>query len=78
MEGRFDHCFMRIVLDNMCGQKWNKAIESPAYQHMTEEQMQIAIQIGELFLEGEQGKLTLREMDDISRIYRNNMQYNKK
>lgn len=47
---RFNHCFARIILDNICGCEWYKMIEKPAYKHMTEAQLKQAIALGEELL----------------------------
>lgn len=42
-----DHCFARIILDAVTEDTpWMNKIKSPAYKHMTEEQLRRAIQIG--------------------------------
>jgi len=43
---RQNHCFQRIVLDNLFGRCWYEALERgriPAYQQLTEEQLERAI-----------------------------------
>lgn len=47
---RLNHCFARIILDNICGCEWYQVIEKPAYKHMSEDQLQQAISLGEAFL----------------------------
>ncbi|MGF1498256.1 MAG: hypothetical protein ACFB8W_15750 [Elainellaceae cyanobacterium] len=47
---RFNHCFARIILDNICGCEWYRVIEKPAYKHMTDEQLEQAIALGREFL----------------------------
>ncbi len=34
-----EHCFQRIVLDEICGGVWYVFIERPAYQHLTMDQV---------------------------------------
>jgi hypothetical protein len=34
-----NHCFQRIMLDNVCGGQWNTFIAAPAYQHMSDQQL---------------------------------------
>jgi len=48
---RFNHCFTRIILDNVFGKPWYEAIAKPAYKNMTEAQMKEAIAIGQAFLD---------------------------
>lgn len=55
---RFNHCFARIILDNVCGCPWYQVIEKPAYRHMTEAQMQQAIALAHTFLTDPQACFT--------------------
>lgn len=47
---RFNHCFARIILDNVCGCEWYRVIDKPAYKHMSQDQLKQAISLGEEFL----------------------------
>lgn len=47
---RFNHCFARIILDNLCGRPWREVIKAPAYKHLSPEQMQGAIELGQRYL----------------------------
>lgn len=47
---RFNHCFVRIILDSICGCEWFRVIEKPAYKHMTNAQLEQAITLGKKFL----------------------------
>ncbi|MGD1928119.1 MAG: hypothetical protein ACFB12_04335 [Leptolyngbyaceae cyanobacterium] len=47
---RFNHCFARIILDNVCGCEWYRAIKRPAYKNMTSAQLTAAIALGHTFL----------------------------
>ncbi len=40
---RFDHCFMRVCLDDAIGAQWNTVVRSPAIRHLTDEQLAHAI-----------------------------------
>ena len=40
-----DHCFQRIVLDNVCGGVWYEHLDRPAYKHLTKDQAQRAVEI---------------------------------
>tara|TARA_A200000113_G_scaffold4414_1_gene4807 strand:+ start:861 stop:1202 length:342 start_codon:yes stop_codon:yes gene_type:complete len=42
-----DHCFMRVILDNVCGCAWYDVIRSPAYQNLSEEKAIAAAQLAE-------------------------------
>jgi hypothetical protein len=48
---RFNHCFARIILDNVCGCEWYQVISKPAYKNMTTEQLECAIALGKQYLE---------------------------
>ncbi|MDB9528913.1 hypothetical protein PN498_23170 [Oscillatoria sp. CS-180] len=65
---RFNHCFARIILDNICGCEWYQVIEKPAYKNMTEEQLQQAIALGKTFLVDPQACV---EANQTSLRYRN-------
>ena len=42
----YDHCFQRIILDNLFQMRWYDAIEKrPAYKHLSHEQLQQAISL---------------------------------
>jgi hypothetical protein len=47
-----DHCFQRIVLDNIVGDAWYIYISSPAYLNMTEAQLKRSIDLCESLLNG--------------------------
>ena len=40
-----DHCFQRIVLDNVCGGVWYEHLGRPAYKHLTNDQAQRAVML---------------------------------
>ncbi|WP_394221242.1 hypothetical protein [Alteromonas gracilis] len=40
-----DHCFMRVILDNICKCAWYDLIPSPAYKHLTPEQAGAALSL---------------------------------
>ena len=46
---RFNHCFQRIILDNLFGRCWYEVLDrrQPAYKQLTEAQLEQAIQIAE-------------------------------
>lgn len=50
---RFDHCFQRILLDNVVQDAWRKEIAAPAYRHATYAQLTSAIIMGEKVIAGE-------------------------
>ncbi|MGF1524512.1 MAG: hypothetical protein ACFBSF_19490 [Leptolyngbyaceae cyanobacterium] len=47
---RFNHCFIRIILDNICGCEWSRVIKRPAYKHLTDVQLTQAIALAQEFL----------------------------
>lgn len=51
---RLDHCFMRVVLDNLLGGCWYEVLDrrKPAYRQLSAEQLQAAIELGESMLAG--------------------------
>ncbi len=38
-----DHCFLRVILDNIVGCAWYEFIPSPAYKNLTDEQVSAAL-----------------------------------
>lgn len=68
---RNDHCFQRIVLDNVVGDAWRNVLTSkrqPAYKQLTEEQAEAAAQLAR---EIEQhGNALLRTLNDNSLRWR--------
>ena len=38
-----DHCFLRVILDNIVGCAWYEVIPSPAYKNLTDEQVSAAL-----------------------------------
>lgn len=60
-----DHCFARIILDKIVGVDvpWMQKIKSPAYKHMSVQQLQDSIALGQQILDGE---VDLVELDNMS------------
>lgn len=52
MPVRWNHCFARIVLDNLCGSCWydHFSRQQPAYKQLNREQLESAIAIAESIL----------------------------
>ncbi len=49
-----DHCFMRILLDAVHGQRWDRVVQGrPAYKHVDIERLAAAVTLGECVLAGE-------------------------
>ncbi|GAC1346491.1 MAG: hypothetical protein NVSMB18_28890 [Acetobacteraceae bacterium] len=47
---RFDHCFMRVMLDNAVGGVWHHSIPRPAIRHLAAAQLDAAIALAEAVL----------------------------
>lgn len=60
---QLDHCFARIILDNAVGRDrpWNQVLKSPAYKHMSREQLDSAIALGQKLSNGEADLVALDE-----------------
>ena len=41
----YDHCFMRVILDNIVGCAWYEVIPSPAYKNLTDKQASAALDL---------------------------------
>ncbi len=44
---RFDHCFMRVCLDESMGRPWTEVVQRPAVATMTDAQLASAIAVAE-------------------------------
>ena len=62
-----DHCFQRIILDQICGGVWYKYLGRPAYKHLTKDQAQLAVKLCRGIIEGRED---LRQMNQQSLIWR--------
>jgi hypothetical protein len=49
---RLDHCFGRVVLDEVCGRPWREAVRAPAWRNLDEAQLRRAIALAEGVLAG--------------------------
>ncbi len=65
---RFDHCFMRIALDNAVGGRWTDVIATPAYKKASEPQLRRAIGLAEQMLS--EGPQTAHALNDNSLAWR--------
>ncbi len=55
-----DHCFMRILLDAVHGERWDRAVQRrPAYKHIGAPQLTAAITLAERVVAGEADLWTL-------------------
>ncbi|NJL85890.1 MAG: hypothetical protein HC886_07780 [Leptolyngbyaceae cyanobacterium SM1_1_3] len=67
---RFNHCFQRIILDNLFQTCWYEALESktPAYQQLSTSQLEAAIDLAEAIIE--QPDEYLNQLNDNSLRWR--------
>ena len=65
---RFDHCFMRVVLDQVARGRWDDVIERPAIRSLTAPQLREAIRLAERLVE--EGPRLLEAWDDESLAWR--------
>ena len=49
-----DHCFQRIVLDNVCGGVWYEHLDRPAYKHLTRTKPNVQLSFAEVLQMGKQ------------------------
>ncbi len=66
-----DHCFGRIVLDNVVGGRWYDILDrrrSPAFAQLTDEQLAAAVALAERVAQA--GDPLLRELDARSLAWR--------
>ena len=47
-----DHCFQRIVLDNICNGSWYEYLGRPAYKHLSGDQALKAVKLCEDIISG--------------------------
>ena len=62
-----DHCFHRIILDQVCGGVWYEHLGRPAYKHLTNDQAQSAV---ELCRDIAEGRLDLQQLNQQSLVWR--------
>lgn len=51
---RANHCFARIILDNLFQDVWYRHLAKPAYKNMNGEQLRAAIALGQQYLQDPQ------------------------
>ena len=49
---KYDHCFQRIVLDNICNGCWYNRLKRPAYKHLSKNQALKAVKLCEEIISG--------------------------
>ncbi|RKE95985.1 hypothetical protein [Sulfitobacter guttiformis] len=64
---RNDHCFQRIVLDNVCGGPWFDHIARPAYKNLSRDQAMRALRLCESIVEGRENLVKLNNKSLIWR-----------
>ena len=64
-----DHCFGRVVLDNLFGDEWYSHVnDRPAYKHLSREELQEAVGIADRMLE--EGRPVVEELNENSLHWR--------
>ena len=48
---RFDHCFMRVCLDESMGRPWTEVVQRPAIERMSDAQLAAAVRTAESIVE---------------------------
>ena len=66
-----DHCFQRIILDQICGGVWYEHLGRPAYKHLTNDQAQHAVELCKDIIEG---RADLKQLNQQSLIWRGKRQ----
>ena len=61
-----DHCFQRIVLDNLCGGVWYDHLDRPAYRHLSAGQARAAVRLCEGIMDG---------VADLAALNRNSLRW---
>lgn len=68
-----DHCFGRVVLDNLFGDEWYDHVEGrPAYEHLSREELAEAIEIADRMLE--EGRPVVEELNERSLRWRGELE----
>lgn len=62
-----DHCFQRIVLDNLFGDVWYDHVDRPAYTHLSRRQLQAATRLAASMVSDPD---RVRELNRLSLTYR--------
>ena len=61
-----DHCFQRIVLDTIFSGVWYEHLDRPAYQHLTNDQAQRAVELCKNIIKG---RADLKQLNQQSLIW---------
>lgn len=67
-----DHCFARVVLDNLFGDEWYSHVDGrPAYKHLSQSELQDAIEIADRMLS--EGRPVVAELNRNSLQWRDEL-----
>ena len=66
-----DHCFQRIILDQVCGGVWYEHLDRPAYKHLTNDQAKRAVELCQNIADGQ---TDLKQLNQQSLIWRGKRQ----
>ena len=70
---QLDHCFGRIVLDNLFGDEWYSHVTGrPAYEHLSAGELRGAVEIADRMLN--EGKPAVEELNRNSLRWRDNLE----
>ncbi len=59
---RHDHCFARIILDQVCGGCWYDHVpKRPAYRHLPDDKLEAAVALAEAVAAGDSDVVALNE-----------------
>ena len=68
---RLNHCFLRVIYDNVMQEKWSNLLPAPAYKHMTDVEIHKCVLLCE---EIRRFPEIMPGLNDISLEYRNSSQ----
>lgn len=67
-----DHCFGRVVLDNLFGDEWYSHVDDrPAYKHLSQKELREAVEIADRMLT--EGKPAVEELNQNSLRWRDKL-----
>lgn len=64
---RLDHCFGRVILDEVYGRPWREVLAPPAWRHMDGAALRRAVDLAQAIAEG---RADLRELNRRSLVRR--------
>ena len=68
-----DHCFQRIILDQVCGGVWYEHLGRPAYKNLTSDQAKRAVELCQNIADGQ---ADLKQLNQQSLIWRGKLKTN--